>query len=157
MISWPGVEGIFLIFAMKNAVNKSLHHLLIIVGVITPLLIVFFILGFSFTTNENIYVTTYDADGKLMINVASFEENMNTICWIRPDYVIRLALSRSTKFMLHPKVKFPENTKNTPQNQNSQPSDRPHPLLKHHCSLHGGYISLQISSLQARSDVIFRE
>ena len=62
MISWPGVEGIFLIFAMKNVVNKSLHHLLIIVGVITPRLIVFFILGFSFTTNENIYVTTYDAD-----------------------------------------------------------------------------------------------
>ena len=104
MISWPGVEGIFLIFAMKNVLNKSLHHLLIIVGVITPLLIVFFILGFSFTTNENIYVTTYDADGKLMINVVSFEENMNTICWIRPDYVIRLALSRSTKFMLHPKL-----------------------------------------------------
>ena len=136
MISWPGVEGIFLIFAMKNVVNKSLHHLLIIVGVITPLLIVFFILGFSFTTNENIYVTTYDADGKLMINVASFEENMNTICWIRPDYIIRLALSGSTKFMLHPKVKFPENTKNTPQTQNSQPSDRPHPLFQHHCSLH---------------------
>ena len=74
---------------MKNVVNKSLHHLLILVGVITPLLIVFFILGFSFTTNENIYVTTYDADGKLMMNAASFEENMNTVCWIRPDYIIR--------------------------------------------------------------------
>ena len=98
MISWPGVEGIFLIFAMKNVVNKSLHHLLIIVGVITPLLIVFFILGFSFTTNENIYVTTYDADGKLMMNAASFEENMNTVCWIRPDYIVRLVLSRMPRY-----------------------------------------------------------
>ena len=89
-----GVEGIFLIFAMKNVVNKSLHHLLIIIGVMIPPLVVFFVLGFSFTTNEKIYMTTYDADGKLMMNAASFEENMNTVCWIRPDYIVRLVLSR---------------------------------------------------------------
>ena len=94
MISWSGVEGIFLIFAMKNVVNKSLHHLFIIIGVMIPPLVVFFVLGISFTTNEKIYMTTYDAGGKLMMNAASFEENMNTVCWIRPDYIVRLVLSR---------------------------------------------------------------
>ena len=93
-----GVEGIFLIFAMKNVVNKSLHHLLIIIGVMIPPLVVFFVLGFSFTTNEKIYMTTYDADGKLMMNAASFEENMNTVCWIRPDYIVRLVLSRMPRY-----------------------------------------------------------
>ena len=89
-----GVEGIFLIFAMKNVANEWLHHLHIIIGVLTPPLVVFFVLGFSFTTDEKIYVTTYDADGKLMMNDVSLEENMNTVCWIRPDYIIRLVLSR---------------------------------------------------------------
>ena len=94
MISWSGVEGIFLIFAMKNVANEWLHHLLIIIGVLTPPLVVFFVLGFSFTTDAKIYVTTYDAEGKLMMNDVSLEENMNTVCWIRPDYIIRSVLSR---------------------------------------------------------------
>ena len=61
-------------------------------------LVVFFVLGFSFTTNEKIYITTYDANGKLMMNAASFEENMNTVCWIRPDYIVRLVLSRMPRY-----------------------------------------------------------
>ena len=74
---------------MKNVVNESLHHLLIIIGVMTPPLVVFFVLGFSITTNENIYMSTYDADGRLLVQASSFGENTNTICWIRPDYIIR--------------------------------------------------------------------
>ena len=67
LLLWSGVEGIFLIFAMRNVVNESLHHLLIIIGAMTPPLVVFFVLGFSFTTNENIYMSTYDADGRLLV------------------------------------------------------------------------------------------
>ena len=62
-----GVEGLFLIFAMKNVVNESLHRLLIVLGVMTPPLVVFFVLGVSITTNENIYLSTYDADGRLLV------------------------------------------------------------------------------------------
>ena len=52
---------------MKNVVNESLHRLLIVLGVMTPPLVVFFVLGVSITTNENIYLSTYDADGRLLV------------------------------------------------------------------------------------------
>ena len=83
------MEGIFLILAMKNMTNDSVHYLLIIIGLIVPILIVFFVLGFSLTSEENIYLTNYDTDGRLLLHTASFED-MNTICWLRPDYIIKL-------------------------------------------------------------------
>ena len=83
------MEGIFLILAMKNMTNESLHFLLITIGLIIPILVVFFVLGFSLTSEENIYLTNYDRDGKLLLHAVSFED-MNTICWLRPDYIIKL-------------------------------------------------------------------
>ena len=83
------MEGVFLILAMKNVTNDSVHYLLITIGLIIPVTIVFFVLGFSLTSEERIYLTNYDADGKLLLHAASFEE-MNTICWLRPDYIIKL-------------------------------------------------------------------
>ena len=74
---------------MKNMTNDSAHFLLITIGLIVPFLIVFFVLGFSLTSEENLYLTNYDTDGRLLIHSASFED-MNTICWIRPDYIIKL-------------------------------------------------------------------
>ena len=83
------MEGIFLILAMKNMTNGSVHKVLIIIGLIVPITIVFFVLGFSLTSDENIYLTNYDTDGRLLLHAASFKD-MNTICWLRPDYIIKL-------------------------------------------------------------------
>ena len=88
-ISRTGVEGIFLILAMKNMTNDSVHNLLIIIGLIVPITIVSFVLGSSLTSEENIYLTNYDANGRLLLHASSFED-MNTICWLRPDYIIKL-------------------------------------------------------------------
>ena len=74
---------------MKNMTNESVHYLLITTGLIVPTLIVFFVLGFSLTSEESIYLTNYDRDGKLLLHAVSFED-MNTICWLRPDYIIKL-------------------------------------------------------------------
>ena len=74
---------------MKNMTNDSVHNLLIIIGLIVPILIVFFVLGFSLTSEENIYLTNYDTDGRLLLHAASFKD-MNTICWLRPDYIVKL-------------------------------------------------------------------
>ena len=83
------MEGIFLILAMRNVIHETLHCLLLSVGLLIPLLMVFFGLGFSLTSAENIYLTNYDADGKLLLHSASFED-MTTLCWLRPDYIIKM-------------------------------------------------------------------
>ena len=69
--------------------NDSVHNLLIIIGLIVPITIVSFVLGSSLTGEENIYLTNYDANGRLLLHASSFED-MNTICWLRPDYIIKL-------------------------------------------------------------------
>ena len=50
----PGVEGIFLVFAMNNVTSISLHYLLLSAGTLLPIVMVVCILGFSISSNEEV-------------------------------------------------------------------------------------------------------
>ena len=50
----PGVEGIFLVFAMNNVTTISLHYLLLSAGTLLPFVMVVGIFGFSISYNEEV-------------------------------------------------------------------------------------------------------
>ena len=53
--SWkPGVEGIFLVFAMKNVTSISLHYLLLSAGTLLPIVSVVCIFAISISNNKEV-------------------------------------------------------------------------------------------------------
>ena len=99
------MEGIFLVFAMNNVTSISIHCLLLSAGTLLPIVMVVCILGFSISSNEEVslhisrnhrytypqvYLSRYTNDRMfLQFNIATFDD-ISTICWLRPDYVMKL-------------------------------------------------------------------
>ena len=100
------MEGIFLVFAMNNVVSIPIHTLLMSAGTLLPIISVVCIFAFSISSNGQVtyskkkthtqkdvfqvYLSRYTADRIfLQPNIAAIDD-INTICWLRPDYAMEL-------------------------------------------------------------------
>ena len=100
------MEGIFLVFAMNNIVSIPIHTLLLSAGTLLPIISVVCILAFSISSDEQVtswekktqthldvfqvYLSRYTADRIfLQPNIATIDD-IDTVCWLRPDYVMKV-------------------------------------------------------------------
>ena len=59
MFLGPGIEGLFLVFAMNNVTSISIHYLLLSGGTILPIASVVCIFGFSISNNKEVHDTYF--------------------------------------------------------------------------------------------------
>ena len=59
MFLGPGIEGLFLVFAMNNVTSISIHYLLLSGGTILPIASVVCIFGFSISNNKEVCDTFF--------------------------------------------------------------------------------------------------
>ena len=60
MFLGPGIEGLFLVFAMNNVTSISIHYLLLSGGTILPIASVVCIFGFSISNNKEVCDTYFE-------------------------------------------------------------------------------------------------